>query len=169
MEQVIQFMEVYWGVTLFGGITVGTLITFSVLMARQLIRERTKNVAINSLMDTVANALKAKDEVSYEKAQVIAENQYLKNAMALTFKYMNYLTVASRLEGAQKIELVEEAQALQKDYEAQLKEIAENVYEETKEDIKETLAEKGNPVMNVLVNATEAATSLLDKYSKEEE
>jgi hypothetical protein len=167
MEQIIEFMDAYWGVTVFGTVTVGTLITFSVLMARMIIKEKSNNVLVNLLMDKVADALKAKDSETYEKAQVVAENEYLQKSMALTFKYLNYLTVASKLDGAQKIELVEDAKALQDGYALKLVEIAAGVFE-AEGDIIEKLEANKNPIIEIIEDATEVAASLLDKYTVKE-
>lgn len=171
MEQVIEFLEKYWGVTLVGGTSVGTIITFIVIQIKTFAKDRAKNATINSLMDTVSNVVetfnKKTDTNEEEQAKLLAENEYLKKSQALTFKYLSYLTVASKLPIEEKLKLQEETQALQTDYKNKLTEIAEGVIKEVKEDIKEVIEEKKDEVVNILEEAVVQSGSLLDKYTKE--
>lgn len=165
MEQVIEFMEQYWGVTVVGGVTIGSIITFIIVQVRVFVRDRSKNVTINTLMDTVTNLIRSKHEDDFQKAEVLAKNEYMEKSMALLFKYISYLTVASKLPIEEKLKLQEETQALKLTYKTQLEEIAKAAAENVKEGLKETLDEKKDEVIGILDDAVENAGSLLDKYS----
>jgi hypothetical protein len=40
MEQIIQFLEEYWGVSIAGGVTVGTMVTFIIVQVKAILLSR---------------------------------------------------------------------------------------------------------------------------------
>ena len=53
MESIINFLETYWGYTLFGGVTFGTLITFVVFQIKTLLKSKSQHNIVNDLMKDV--------------------------------------------------------------------------------------------------------------------
>lgn len=167
MEQIIQFIEVYWGFTIVGSLTVGTLITFIVMQIRFNLSAKNQNSVIGTLLGTIEAGIKSKDAESYDKAKLMAENYYLQNTIALTFKYLNYITIESKMSVDKKIELVEDAKQLKVEYADKLVEIADGIFQDIDTVTVENLLEEGSPIMEVVEDVIEDVSSLLDKYSQE--
>ena len=51
MEQIINFLEEFWGVTIVGGVSVGTLITFVIVQIKSLIKDKHKNTNIDKVLN----------------------------------------------------------------------------------------------------------------------
>ena len=47
MEEIINFLEQYWGYTLFGGASLGTMVTFVITQIKSLIKDKNKNIWYN--------------------------------------------------------------------------------------------------------------------------
>lgn len=109
MEQVIQFLEEYWGVSIAGGVTVGTLLTFIVVQVRSILqfnalRLQNTNQASNSsqLVKDIAqkyNALEARHQA------LEAKDHYLEQVNVATFKALSYIVIASKLPMEDKLAL----------------------------------------------------------------
>lgn len=109
MEAIIQFFENYWGYTLFGGVTLGTLITFSVLMIRQLLASSKSKGLFESFQKSLTKLMEDGKEVK-ERAQLEIEkekekNAYLEQVIAASFEAISYLTMSSKLPIEEKIRL----------------------------------------------------------------
>ena len=168
MNGLMEFIEQYWGVTLVGGVSVGGIITFAVVQIKYLIRERTKNVTINTLMDAVTNTIAKKDadamKWAEEKSALLAQNEYYQATQAVMFKSISYLVAASKLPIEEKLKLQEDFVNLKNMTVEQLKPVATDIVNEVKEEAKEQA-----PIVTTIINdAVETATSLLDKYTKKE-
>lgn len=109
MEAIIQFFENYWGYTLFGGVTLGTLITFSVLMVKQLLASaKSKGLFESFQKDLIklmedGKAVKERAQVEIEKEK--EKNAYLEQVVAASFEAISYLTMSSKLPIEEKIRL----------------------------------------------------------------
>lgn len=169
MDQVIEFIEMYWGVTLFGGVTVGAVVMNIWLIIKMYFQNRTSNATQAAGIAAIDAVLKKQDEALYEKAELQLQNDFYQKTTALLFKYINYLTVASKLGGTEKIELVQEAQALQLEYKEQLTGLAEAVAAEAKEQVVEILDNNKGAAISILDSAIAGAGSLLEKYTTKEE
>lgn len=109
MEAIIQFFENYWGYTLFGGVTLGTLITFSVLMIRQLLASSKSKGLFESFQKSLTKLMEDGKEVK-ERARLEIEkekekNAYLEQVIAASFEAISYLTMSSKLPIEEKIRL----------------------------------------------------------------
>jgi hypothetical protein len=109
MEAIIQFFENYWGYTLFGGVTLGTLITFSVLMIRQLLASSKSKGLFESFQKSLTKLMEDGKEVK-ERARLEIEkekekNAYLEQVIAASFEAISYLTMSSKLPIDEKIRL----------------------------------------------------------------
>jgi len=109
MEQVIQFLEEYWGVSIAGGVTVGTLLTFIVVQVRSIfqfnaLRLQNTNQTTNcsQLVKDIAqkyNALEARHQA------LEAKDHYLEQVNVATFKALSYIVIASKLPMEDKLAL----------------------------------------------------------------
>lgn len=112
MEQVIQFLEEYWGVSIAGGVTVGTLLTFIIVQVRSILQfnalrlQNTSQAANSSqLVKDIAqkyNALEARHQA------LEAKDHYLEQVNVATFKALSYIVIASKLPIEDKLSLQEE-------------------------------------------------------------
>jgi hypothetical protein len=160
MEQIIQFLEEYWGVSIAGGVTIGTLVTFIAVQVKSILINNQKNLEVN-------NALKAANQISDKYAQLEQrylsleqKNDYLEQVNMTTFKALSFIVVASKLPSEDKIALQTEfAKLAAKPVVAQaVAKIAQPIVEETKDVVQETIS-----------TVVQAAGNLLTKYISEKE
>lgn len=112
MEQVIQFLEEYWGVSIAGGVTVGTLVTFIVVQVKailqsNLLRTQSTNQLTNSsaLVKEIAEKYKA---LETRHQELEAKDRYLEQVNLATFKALSYIVIASKLPIEDKLSLQQE-------------------------------------------------------------
>ena len=112
MEQVIQFLEEYWGVSIAGGVTVGTLLTFIVVQVKSilqfnLVRTQSTNQLSNStqLVKDIAQKYTA---LELRHQELEAKDRYLEQVNLATFKALSYIVIASKLPIEDKLSLQEE-------------------------------------------------------------
>jgi hypothetical protein len=172
MENLMEFINQYWGVSLVGGITVGGIITFAIVQVKYLLREHAKNATINALMEGITTVIGQKDKKALdwaeEKSALIAENQYYKASTAVMFKAISYLVAASKLPIEEKLALQADFIHLKDMTLEQLKPVAEDTLTDVKADLKETADEQAPLVTTIITNAVNTATTLLEKYTKKE-
>ena len=179
MEAIINFLEQYWGYTIFGGLSLGTIVTFIITNIKTLIQNKAKNINIDSVVKK-ANELceeltnknteqsetikRLSNRLAEQQNEMLERNAYFEKIQEATFQAISYLTMASKLPTEDKI-------ALQNKFAG----IIENKAIEYKEVLKdEVLAVKEEVVTKVLPDAKETiketveeTKSLLDKYTKE--
>jgi len=164
MENLMNFLEEYWGVTLVGGVSIGSIISFVFVQAKYLVKQKFKDTQIDQLMGTVDKALTAKHEAEMREAQTLAENRYLQKVINTSFKATAYIVAASKLPIEEKLALQEDFTALKNDSLETVKVVAENVKKEVVEVLdnnKESIAETGIEIVT-------KAADLFSKYSKKE-
>lgn len=162
MEGLIKFLEENWGVTIVGGVTIGSLIMFGISAIKMFLRDKIKNREVNAIVSDVLtrteNAVMSitdrYNKTEKENQRLHAENEYLQRVVASTFKAISYLTMASKLPTEEKIVLQSEFTALLTPLKEQtVKDIVVEVVEETKQDVTE-----------VVKDVVEKAGNILDKY-----
>lgn len=159
MEAIIQFFENYWGYTLFGGVTLGTLITFSVLMIRQLLASSKSKGLFESFQKSLTKLMEDGKEVK-ERAQLEIEkekekNAYLEQVIAASFEAISYLTMSSKLPIEEKIRLQNK--------------FNEIVVKPAVKDVKENIVPDAVPEIEEVVTTTVARTkTLLDSFLDKE-
>ena len=166
MEQLINFMEQYWGVTVVGGITVGTIFTFIIVQVRFMLKDKKKNVIITTLLTAAENVIGVNHQDELEKQKLIAHNEYMQKSQALLFKYIQYLTIASKLPIEEKQALQAETFGLVADYKDVVATFAQGAVAEIAADL---IAGEKIEAADILEIAAEGAKSLLDKYTEKEE
>lgn len=190
MEPIMNFLEQYWGYTLFGGVTLGTIITFIITQIKTILKGRTKDknidVLLNKCEDLCTQLNEEREALAKEKeahakdlldAQVSeqiseqkhsASEQYFHEVIATMFKSLSYLIVASRLPNEDKIELQSKFIELTNDKLNHYKEVIKDINDVyVKPAVTEIKQEITDDVIHTLEEAVKTTSSLLDKYTKE--
>jgi hypothetical protein len=156
MEQVIQFLEEYWGVSIAGGVTVGTMVTFIVVQIKAVLQFRQSNGNINTSLNNssllVNQTVEKYNQLEQRFKQLQTKDQYLEQVNLATFKALSYLVVASKLP-------IEDKLALQAEFEKLKQPTTVVVTEETK-------TEEPTVIAEVVTDVVEAAADLLSKYTE---
>jgi hypothetical protein len=112
MEQVIQFLEEYWGVSIAGGVTVGTLVTFIVVQVKAILQSnllRTQsNTQLTNSTELVKEIAAKYSSLEQRHKELEAKDRYLEQVNVATFKALSYIVIASKLPIEDKIALQEE-------------------------------------------------------------
>lgn len=161
MEGLIKFLEENWGVTIVGGVTIGSLIMFGISAIKMFLRDKIKNREVNAIVsdvltrteNAVISITDRYNKTEKENQRLHAENEYLQRVVASTFKAISYLTMASKLPTEEKIVLQSEFTALMTPLKDRVEEAVVEVVEETKQDVTE-----------VIKDVVEKAGNILDKY-----
>ena len=164
MEPIIEFLEQYWGISVVGGVTVGTLITFAILMIKNFIKDRKNFGIVNSLI----KAFESEREKRIEKqeatdaalAEAREEKQQMDRVVTTLFEAVGYLTMASKLPIKEKIEI-------QKRFsEAIIVPVKATVVEEAKEVVEEVISHKDD-IKESVTEAVAKTKTLLDTFLEE--
>lgn len=105
MEGLIEFLEQYWGVTIVGGITIGTIATFILVQIRAFIRDKLKSAEIERLITFITKVKDDMNALEQSQSDTVAQNQYLQQVISTVFQTLAYLTIASKLPTEDKIVL----------------------------------------------------------------
>jgi hypothetical protein len=157
MEQVIQFLEEYWGVSIAGGVTVGTLLTFIVVQVKAILQSnllRTQSTSqLSSSAQLVKDIAQKYSALESRHQELEAKDKYLELVNLATFKALSFIVIASKLP-------IEDKLALQAEFEKLKQPIASVV---VKEEVK---TEQPLVINEVVTNVVEAAADLLSKYTE---
>ena len=167
MEAIIQFFENYWGYTLFGGVTLGTLITFSVLMIRQLLASSKSKGLFESFQKSLTKLMEDGKEVK-ERAQLEIEkekekNAYLEQVIAASFEAISYLTMSSKLPIDEKIRLQNKFNEIV--VKPAVKDVKENIVPDT---VPEVVPDTVPEIEEVVTTAVARTKTLLDSFLDKE-
>lgn len=168
MENIIIWLENYWGVTIVGGVTFGTIISFVVVQVMTLSKGKVKDKQILTAMDTV-NLLVDKLNAEQASKKVMTEEQAAKDAftqqvIATMFKSITYLAMASKLP-------VEEKIALKEGFDAVLAEgakIMNGEFKQLVDSIKATVVAEVPTAVEIIKQTADGVDSLLEQYTKVE-
>lgn len=165
MEGLMEFLEQYWGLSIMGGVSLGTIVTFVIVQINLLRKDKKKNVVVDSLLKDATKLVDTINATNKENAALQEENNLMRQTQAVTFKAISYLVVASKLPNEEKI-------ALQKDFNdlaTVSKQVAANTVKKVVVDAKATatdFVEEHTPeVTDVLKVAVNTASTLLKKYT----
>lgn len=132
MSSIMNFLEQYWGYTIFGTITFGTLITTVVALIKMILSNKLKNnqmstlgTTVNTLLEKLANKdvehsalieqMKTETNEHYEamkkqqeqfNKQLESSNSYSQKVQAVTFTALSYIIMASKLPDDTKLSLI---------------------------------------------------------------
>jgi hypothetical protein len=112
MEQVIQFLEEYWGVSIAGGVTVGTLLTFIVVQVKSILQfnlVRTQSTSqLSNSTQLVKDIAQKYSSLEQRHKELEAKDHYLEQVNMATFKALSYIVIASKLPIEDKLSLQED-------------------------------------------------------------
>ena len=165
MEPIIKFLENYWGYTLFGGVSVGTLATFIIVQIKTLTAGRLKDTRFGEALDQI-DALTVKYQQSEdEKTELAVRNAYLERVIATTFKATSYIVLASKLSPDDKLSLESDFVKLMEEAKTGGLTVVKTAGTKIVETAKEVFEEQKGTVANIVVDTVTQTKSLLDKYT----
>lgn len=179
MEQIISFLEQYWGQSLIGTVTLGTVITFIVTQIKVGIRDKIKNKNVDAVISK-ADALcielnereKRKEEelkqleckIEMQQKEMTKKEEYFEKVQAATFQAISYLVIASKLPTEDKIALQNNFTTILNDKVAEYKEVLKDEVQAIKNEVTEKIIPDAKQTIDSTIVETK---SLLDKYMKE--
>lgn len=131
MEQIIAFLEKYWGYSLFSGVTIGTIITFIITQIKSIASsssfKSTVKKIISDVQDQYSEYAKVIDLVKQKATEQLnlynelirvrkeqqQANTYYNKVQAAQFKAFSYIIMASKLTEGDKLELLNEFKQLE--------------------------------------------------------
>lgn len=191
IEQIIAFLEEYWGYSIIGGVSLGTIITFIVTQIKSLISSSTFKKMIKGLTGKLEeqynDSLKLLDIIDVKEAEKRAlydelmevrkeqqaANEYYNQVQAAQFKAFSYIIMASKLTEGDKLELLEEFENLKRVAPTLVESptVKENSFDEA---IKEAESKQDVVKDQVVIAAehigevVEKTKTLFEKYTKEQ-
>ena len=179
MEAIINFLEQYWGYTIFGGVSLGTIITFIITNVKTLIQNKAKNINIDNVVkkanelcaeltnkntEQSAQITKLEALVRKQNQEMAERNEYFEQIQAATFQAISYLTIASKLPTEDKIALQQKFNNILTTKTVEYKEVLKEEIQAVKDEVKEKIVPD---VKDTIKNTVEETKSLLDKYTSE--
>lgn len=160
MDKIIGFLENYWGYTLVGTVTLGTVIANIGTLLKMYFQNKRKNKEHDAVIDkhnAIAEKYKAL-EVKYNEQ--VQRNEYMNRVIATVFKAISYITMASKLPTEDKI-------ALQEDFTKLGKAVKANIASKVKENtgaVIESVIETVDDVVDIVKDTVSQTDGLLTKY-----
>lgn len=132
MNGIMSFLEQYWGYTIFGTITFGTLLTTAIALIKMVLSNKLKNTqmstlstTVNTLLEKLANkdvehsalieqmktetnehyALMKQQQEQFNQ-QLESSNSYSQKVQAVTFTALSYIIMGSKLPDDTKLSLI---------------------------------------------------------------
>jgi hypothetical protein len=160
MDKIISFLETYWGYTLVGTVTLGTVVANMGTLLKMYFQNKRKNKEYDAVVDK-HNAIeeKYKDlEVKYKEQ--VQRNEYMDRVVVTVFKAISYITMASKLPTEDKI-------ALQEDFTKLGASVKANIVSKVKENtgaVIESVIETVDDVVDIVKDTVSQTDGLLTKY-----
>lgn len=176
MEAIINFFEQYWGITLFGSVTFGTLVTFIVVQIKDLISSKFKGTLVDTAVgkvDALCEELNKREaenqalrgEIVDQQHKLEEQQKYFDQIQTVTFQAISYLVVASKLPTEDKLALQEKFTTLVKTKTSEYTELIKDEVQSIQTKVTDTIVPDAVETVEQTVNETK---SLLDKYMSEE-
>lgn len=185
MDAIINFLEQYWGYTLIGGVSFGSIFTFIVIQIKVLIKDKCKNKSIDTVVNKtngLCEEIKTNKEDQNKKIELLLarvqeqqntldeRNAYFEKVQSAIFQALSYLAIASKLPTEDKIALQQKFASILTTKSTEYKQVlADEV-----QTLKETLVSAKDDVENTIIpdaketikSTIEETKSLLDKYTE---
>ena len=189
MENIINFIQTYWGYTLFGGVTIGTLITFTIVLIKTILSNKGKDLSIAQLQKTISTMKTAMEQKTEENNNLIynlqqyqltseKKDEYWHQVQTTMFKSISFLVMASKLSSEDKEALEQDIQSLKlastEEFKVKLTQYDEHLTDaiKTGEDqivegvVKDVVVPDA---IDTVQNTIEKTQTLFDKYLNKEE
>lgn len=169
MNEIIVFIEQYWGVTVVGGLTIGTLLTFAIVQVISLFKGKTKNAQVIALLDKLEETTLKYNEAQADKAVLTAQGEAEREAAeqvnAVNFKILSYLVAASKLPEGSKVELQADiVNVVNKSLQVAKVEIVDAV-----DKVKHVAAPLPDKATNIVAEAADQITDIFESLTKKKE
>lgn len=161
MDAIIQFLEKYWGYTLVGGMSLGTLVTFSWVQIKVLLGNKKKGFLVESLMSKLDEQIEKNKSLETTNVALVKQSESFQEVQAVTFKAISYLVLASKLPTEEKLALQEDFSKLK---DTLIKQQSTSVKTEVKGIVDKSIEESKELATNVVVETVKQGQSLLEKY-----
>ena len=180
MDAIMNFLEQYWGYTIFGGISLGTIITFTVTQIKALVKNKTNNQNIKDALDKAEGLcleLKQRNDeqtqtinqlttrIEKQQREMAERNAYFEQIQTATFQALSYLAIASKLPTEDKIALQQKFTSILEHKTVQYKEMLQDEVQALTDEITDNIIPD---VQETIKTTVEETKSLLDKYTDEE-
>lgn len=158
MEEIINFMQQYWGVAIGGGVTIGMVITFIWVQIKTYVQNKFRNAQLQAALDRITETITANQELTEQLRTERSANATSRQITLVTFNVLSHLVMASKLITEDKI-------SLQNDI-ARLAEVVTPGVVPQPAPVGDTDGDAPvAPSANVIVNTVKLATTLLEKYT----
>lgn len=166
MDTIINWLEQNWGTVIFGSMSLGTVITTVIVLVKQWVSNKVQGTKYetmwNSSQQIIADLKTAYDNERLKNADTAKEKVFLQASQTVLMDAMIKMAMASKLDVDDKVSIVANVERLKL---MTPQEIVEDVKEKTETVVTNVTTElEANPVQTI-VNLTNSAGTLLDKYS----
>ena len=96
MDAIIQFLEKYWGYTLIGGMSFGTLVTFAWVQIKVLLGNKKKGFLVESLMSKLDEQIEKKKSLETPYLAIVKTRQYFTDVQEDKIEAMYKLVLATK-------------------------------------------------------------------------
>lgn len=161
MDAIIKFLENYWGYTLFGGMSLGTLVTFAWVQIKVLLGDKKKGLVVESLISKLDEQIEKNQSLETTNVALVKQSESFQEVQAVTFKAISYLVLASKLPTEEKLALQEDFSKLK---DTLIKQQSTAVKTKVKGIVDKSVEESKELATNVVVESVKQGQSLLEKY-----
>lgn len=166
MDTIINWLEQNWGTAIFGGMSLGTVVTTVIVLVKQWVSNKAQGTKYetmwNSSQQIIADLKTAYDNERLKNTETSKEKVFLQASQTVLMDAMIKMAMASKLDVDDKVSIVANVERLKL---MTPQEIVEDVKEKTETVVTNVTTElEANPVQTI-VNLTNSAGTLLDKYS----
>lgn len=166
MDTIINWLEQNWGTAIFGGMSLGTVVTAVIVLVKQWVSNKVQGTKYetmwNSSQQIIADLKTAYDNERLKNTDTSKEKVFLQASQTVLMDAMIKMAMASKLDADDKVSIVANVERLKL---MTPQEIVEDVKEKTETVVTNVTTElEANPVQTI-VNLTNSAGTLLDKYS----
>lgn len=178
MDAIINFLEQYWGYTLIGGVSFGSILTFIVVQIKVLIKDKCKNKSIDTVVNKtngLCEEIKTNKEDQNKKIELLLarvqeqqntldeRNAYFEKVQSAIFQALSYLAIASKLPTEDKIALQQKFASILTTKNTEYKEVLKDEVQALKQEVTEVVIPD---VKETIKSTIEETKSLLDKYTE---
>lgn len=170
VNQVMNWVQQNWGVTAFGGLTIGGIISMVLLMAKQWISNKAQGTKYEQFYESSKEQINNIRELyEMEKAKNAEKDMvvtFQQEAQAFTMDAIVKLILSSKLDSDDKVAVVAGAERLKQ---MAPKEIVQSVKDKAETVVTNLTKEANEKPEQTIFNIANSATTLLDKYNKQKE
>ena len=166
VTSVTTWLEQNWGVTVFGGLTIGGLITTAIVLFKQWMANKVQGTKYEGMFNSAVDGITAvKNLYQAEKAknnELTVQNIFMQQSQAVLMDAIIKMALSSKLDSDDKTSIVANVERLKLMTPQQ---IVETVKTETTDAVIGITQELNENPAQTVYNITEGVSTLLDKYT----